>query len=234
MFHLRWINPGKTKRCVKNHATCADLRTATRGAYQIKLGHDGLITPDPLYYTCSTLLNHRLGLASGATSEQYTRSISRMTKSRVLNPPPAPLSSLIFGFGPMAPFVAAGVGAWTMAPPWPALAARLAILWGGIVLVFIAGVRRGYGFGNAAASTTREIATMLVYFTLGALALAFLAIGWLTPALALLILGYILTGIFDRRAARTHDAPPYFALLRPLQCAMAVASLAALSPRLVA
>jgi hypothetical protein len=128
----------------------------------------------------------------------------------------------------MAPFVAAGIGAWTLAPPWPLLATRLALIWGGMILVFVAGVRRGYGFGNRAASTTHEIATMLLYFILGGLSLVFDSLSRLAVALLLQIAGHILVPVLDRRAAFTGDAPPYFARLRAPQMAIATAALTAL------
>jgi len=139
-----------------------------------------------------------------------------------------PLASLVFGYGPMAPFVMAAIGAWTLPRPWPALATSLAIIWGGIILVFVAGVRRGYGFGEPRASTVREIATMLVYFGLGGISLVFASISQLTVALVLQVVGFILVPALDRRAAFTGDAPAYFARLRVPQMMIAIVALLAL------
>jgi hypothetical protein len=144
-----------------------------------------------------------------------------------------PLLSLVFGYGPMAPFVAAAIGAWTLPPPWPALAMNLAIIWGGVILVFVAGVRRGYGFGDPQASKVHEIATMLVYFLLGGLALVSASLSQPAIALFIQIAGYIVVPVFDRRAAFTGDAPPYFARLRGPQMAIATAALVALLARLL-
>jgi hypothetical protein len=146
---------------------------------------------------------------------------------------PVPFSSLIFGFGPMAPFAAAAIGAWFLAPPWPALATHLAIIWGGAILIFVAGVRRGFGFGEPDASNAREIATMLVYFVLGSLSLVLAGASQTVVALMLQVIAYILVPIFDRRAAFAGDAPPYFARLRGPQMAIAVAALVALLVRRV-
>jgi hypothetical protein len=139
--------------------------------------------------------------------------------------PRVPFDGLVFGYGPMLPLAAAALGAWLLPTPWPAIATHLAIVWGALILVFVAGVRRGYGFGNPAASTAVEIATMLVYFTLGGLALM---VPGVTPPLVLLLVGFALVPLLDRRAARHGDAPAYFARLRPPQMGIAVVSLAVL------
>ncbi len=143
-----------------------------------------------------------------------------------------PLDSLVFGYGPMAPFVVAAIGAWTLPPPCPELATRLAIIWGGVILVFVAGVRRGYGFGEPEASTAHEIATMIIYVVLGGLSLVCASISRSAVALLTQILGYVMVPIFDRRAAFTGDAPPHFARLRIPQMAIAVAAMSALLCRL--
>jgi len=146
---------------------------------------------------------------------------------------PIPLESLVFGYGPMAPFAAAAVGTWALPAPWPVVATGLAIIWGAIILVFVGGVRRGYGFGNAAASTIHEIATMLVYVVLGGLSLVLADLGQPAGALGLLIVGFVLAPAFDRRAAFTGDAPAYFARLRGPQMTIAVVTLAALLAHLL-
>jgi hypothetical protein len=145
---------------------------------------------------------------------------------------PIPFLSLVFGYGPVAPFAAAAVGAWTMPAPWPGLATRLAVIWGGIILVFVAGVRRGYGFGDSGASTFREIATMIVYVVLGGLSLVFASFGLPMVALWVQLASFIVVPIFDRKAAFTGDAPPYFARLRPPQMTIVILALAALIARL--
>ncbi len=146
---------------------------------------------------------------------------------------PIPLASLVFGYGPVAPFVAAALGAWTMAAPWPEIATGLAIIWGGIILVFLGGVRRGYGFGDPKASTFREIATMLVYVSLGGLSLVFASIQQPTLAVICQVVGFFLVPVMDRSAAFTGDAPPYFARLRAPQMAIVLTALVALLMHLV-
>lgn len=139
--------------------------------------------------------------------------------------PRIPANSIIFGYGPMLPLIAAAVGARLLPAPWPAIAVRLAIVWGAMILIFVAGVRRGFGFGNRAAATMVEIATMLAYFIPAGLALVAPDPRW---SLGLLVLGYALVIVLDPLAARRGDAPAHFARLRPPQMALALASLVAL------
>ena len=112
-----------------------------------------------------------------------------------------PTDSIVFGYGPMLPLVAAGIGAWVLAPGWGIIAVRLAIVWGGLILSFIGGVRRGFGFAAPGASTLVEIVAAVGYVTLAAL--------------------------LDRRAALAGNAPAHFARLRPPQLLLGCAGLAA-------
>jgi hypothetical protein len=146
---------------------------------------------------------------------------------------PIPVTSLIFGIGPMLPLVGAATGAWALPMPWPDIALKLALIWGAQILIFVAGVRRGYGFGAAGASTTVEIITMLMYFVPGSLALVLTMYGYLTVALLLLIAGFALVAILDRRAALIGDAPAHFSRLRVPQMMIAVIALGCLAARIL-
>ncbi len=136
-----------------------------------------------------------------------------------------PADGLILGYGPMLPLVAAGAGAWLMPQPWPFWAVQLGIIWGALILAFLAGVRRGFGFGYPGASKPVEIATCIAYFTLAGLGLV---IGRPSAALLPLIIGYVLAALLDRRAAMAGNAPAYFATLRPRQLLIGAAGLAGL------
>ena len=137
--------------------------------------------------------------------------------------PRVPWASIVFGYGPMLPLVAAAFGAWFLPEPWPLLAIQLAITWAAVILSFIAGVRRGFGFGEDRASTLVELVTAMGYMTL-----AFLALVGPRPstALALLIVGYLLAAFLDARAALAGHAPRHFARLRPPQLLLGAAGLA--------
>lgn len=143
-----------------------------------------------------------------------------------------PLDSLIFGYGPMVPFVAAAVGAWSLPAPWPGFAIVLAIIWGALILSFVAGVRRGFGFGARTASTGAEIVAAIAYFVPAGVSLLFVSFGQPAPALWVLVIGFAVVILLDRRAARQGDAPVYFRRLRLPQMSIAILSLVALALRL--
>lgn len=138
--------------------------------------------------------------------------------------PSIPVDSLIFGYGPMLPLVAAGAACWLLPGGWALLAIQCAIVWAALILSFIGGVRRGFGFATPGASTLAELAAAIAYVSLAGLAL-------LVPraaiALSLLITGYALAALLDRRAAIRGDAPAHFAPLRPPQLLLGCAGLAA-------
>lgn len=141
------------------------------------------------------------------------------------NDPRVPWASRVFGFGPMLPLVAAAIGAWLLPRGWPELAIHLAIVWAALILSFIGGVRRGFGFGQDRASTPIEILTAAAYLTLAGLALV---VPFAITAVSLLVAGYVLAALLDRRAALRGDAPRHFATLRPPQLLLGAAALAAL------
>lgn len=138
-----------------------------------------------------------------------------------------PLDSVIFGYGPMLPFLVATVGVWLMPPPWPGLARDLVIFWGALILAFVAGVRRGFGFGAPAAATSAAIAAMLIYFVPAGLALLLHWANRPIQALAVLIAGYALVAILDANAAKAGNAPAHFARIRPPQIMIAIGGLVA-------
>lgn len=138
--------------------------------------------------------------------------------------PRIPVNSALLGYGPMLPLVAAALGAW-IAPALAPLALRLAVIWAALVLCFIGGVRRGFGFGLDRASTASEIASSTGYFALAGLALV---APYPDLALALLAFGFLLAAWLDRRAALLGNAPRHFARLRPPQMLIGSVALAAL------
>ena len=139
--------------------------------------------------------------------------------------PRVPWASIVFGYGPMLPLVAAAVAAWALPQPWPLIAVQLAVTWAAVILAFIAGVRRGFGFGQDRASTPVEIATGMAYL---ALALLALVVPGPSIACALLVVGYVLAALLDRAAALGGNAPLHFARLRPPQLTLGAMAMAAL------
>jgi hypothetical protein len=137
---------------------------------------------------------------------------------------PIPTNSIVFGYGPMLPLVTAGLGAWMLPAPWGGMAVRLAIIWGALILSFIGGVRRGFGFARAEASTAVELAAAVAYVTIAGLALL---MPYAATGLAMLAAGYALAALLDRRAALRGDAPAHFARLRVPQLLLGCVGLAA-------
>jgi len=138
-----------------------------------------------------------------------------------------PTSSLIFGYGPMIPFVLGAIGTWSNTA-WHSPAMGLTIIWGGLILSFVAGVRRGFGFGHAQATLMSELVAMMSYFSMAGATLILAWLGYLPQAISLLALGFGIVAIADYRAAKAGDAPAHFAKLRPPQMAIAVLSLLAI------
>ncbi|MBW4330629.1 DUF3429 domain-containing protein [Stakelama sp. CBK3Z-3] len=136
-----------------------------------------------------------------------------------------PIDSILFGYGPMLPFIAATIACMALPAPWPGIAMWLVTIWGAMILTFVGGVRRGFGFGDHSASTAVEIATMLLYFCTAGVALL---LPWPRASLLLLAGGFAIAAILDTRAARSGDAPAHFAALRIPQFGIATLCLIAI------
>jgi hypothetical protein len=102
------------------------------------------------------------------------------------------------------------------------------VIWGGSTLSFLAGVRRGLSFRTESGPTVMQIASMFVLFVLALLSIVSAVLGKMIIAIGLLLAGYILIFILDPRAAKTGEAPLFFARLRPPQIGIAICSLAVL------
>jgi hypothetical protein len=146
----------------------------------------------------------------------------------VSEPAAVPWLSVVFGYGPMLPFVAGAGAAWWLGGAWGEAMLSLTGLWGCAILLFLSGVRRGLSFRTEGGPTWVQIATMLGLFLLGFGGLVLLFLGALRPALALLIVGFTGVAILDPIAARRGEAPLFFARLRPFQIPIAIVSLCAL------
>lgn len=144
-----------------------------------------------------------------------------------------PLVSLVLGYAPMAALPLLAVASTAVPPLWAYNVILAGHVWAAAILIFISGVRRGLSFGEEQRGETgplaAEIAAALGYFAIGLVAIL-LRVQF---ALLILMLGYALVGVLDRRAARARRAPRYFARLRPLQALIAIAGLAGLLARLL-
>ena len=104
------------------------------------------------------------------------------------------------------------------------LAETLAVIWSACLLGFFAGVRRGLTFSEASGGRAPELLSMLAVFFAGVLTLL---LG--SPLVA--AAGFACVGALDALAARRREAPGYFIVLRPLQMAVCVAALLAITLR---
>ena len=145
--------------------------------------------------------------------------------------PPAPARipplSLLFGYGPvlLLPLLALLGYLLPLTSAWIPVAA--AQLWGAVILIFLAGVRRGLSFFTADGPRPIQIVTMVWLFLLGLAGLA------LPPQFAFpaLTVGYGSVALLDPPAARRGEVPQHFARLRPPQMGIAIVSFVALMVR---
>ncbi|MFO1024182.1 MAG: DUF3429 domain-containing protein [Acetobacteraceae bacterium] len=137
-----------------------------------------------------------------------------------------PPTSLILGIGAMCPIILAAVAAWTIPERTASLAVQAACVWAGSILAFLGGARRGLSFRGYDDATWGELASSGWLFGLGLLALF---LPWTVASLALLVVGYLSVGVLDPAAARSGQAPAFFARLRPMQAAIAVTGLLGLA-----
>lgn len=141
---------------------------------------------------------------------------------RVLEPGRTPALSLLLGYGAMAPFVLAAVAVWLASGELRDLVLDLTRLWGGAILIFLSGVRRGLSFRTVGGPTGPQIAMTFWLFGLGLLALLLPLAGL---ALGLLLAGFLSLAVLDPWAARRGEAPLFFQRLRPVQMAIPVVCL---------
>ena len=146
----------------------------------------------------------------------------------VTEPREVPWLSVVFGFGPMIPFVGGAVLAWADLPPGRAVWVDLTMFWAASICTFLAGVRRGVSFRTMGGPTLAQMLTMLWLFSAGSGALVLWWLHQPIVALGLLAAAYASIGILDPIAARSGQAPLFFARLRPVQMVLPVASLLAL------
>ncbi len=146
----------------------------------------------------------------------------------VVEHPEVPWLSVVLGYGPMLPFVAAAVGSWMLDGDLRNGAIQGGAIYGASILAFLGGVRRGVSFRTEGGPRVAQIVTMAGLWLTAFLALLSINIGLPEVALGLLVVGYAVIMIFDPIAARSGQAPLFFARLRPPQMAIAVVSFVAL------
>ena len=138
--------------------------------------------------------------------------------------PAVPVLGLLMGGVAMVPFVLLAAGLWLSPPEWSAAWLAWLIDWGGAILAFLAGVRRGLSFRTPGGERATQIVTTVWLYVLAALALMWPATPW---RLGFLLAGYASLAIMDPLAAHRQEAPLFFARLRPVQMLVPIACLAA-------
>jgi len=137
-----------------------------------------------------------------------------------------PLRSLALGFGAMVPLAAAAVASVAVPALRVGPVPRAGIVWGGTVLAFLGGVRRGLSFFTPGGATRPQMFGMARLF-------GFAFAGLLSPsrplACSLLALGFADVAVKDPELAQRGNAPAFFAELRPPQTAIAILSLLVLA-----
>ncbi|MEQ8406262.1 MAG: DUF3429 domain-containing protein [Oceanicaulis sp.] len=141
-----------------------------------------------------------------------------------------PKLSLVLGYAAMAPLAGAAVLVW-VAPEHATAVRALAIVWGALILAFLAGVRRGVSFRTEHGPAKAQLVIMGWLF---ALALAALLAPWPAAGLGLLVAGYATLLFADQPAALAGRLPLFMARLRPPQMTIAVLALAVLLGHLAA
>ena len=149
-------------------------------------------------------------------------------KIEVVERPEVPWLSVVFGYGPMVPFVVGALATWRLSGLWRGEAVLLTIVWAATILAFLAGVRRGLSFRTEGGPALAQIATMFGLFGLALAALVAVVHAFALISVGLLLVGFLGTLLLDPVAARHGQAPLFFARLRPPQMLIAVVSLAAL------
>lgn len=135
-----------------------------------------------------------------------------------------PASSLVLGYGPMLLLPVLAIAGWIAGGWWSALIVSAGQLWAGALLIFIAGVRRGYAFSIEGGTRPFLIAAMLWLFVL---AIVGLVAPWGVGFCALFV-GYGSVALLDPKAATRGELPRHFAKLRPPQMAVAMLGITAL------
>ncbi len=71
-------------------------------------------------------------------------------------PRAVPWLSVVFGYGPMLPFLAGGALVWLLRGEAGAAIFTLTLLWGCAILLFLSGVRRGVSFRTEGGARSRR------------------------------------------------------------------------------
>jgi hypothetical protein len=136
-----------------------------------------------------------------------------------------PAAALLLGLAGLLPFIAGAAAQWaSLSLLAPEVGLRLAIIYGAIILSFLGGIRWGTAIGPYDSGRQTLEFSASVLGSLAGLAAAFLPA---IPALALLIAGFLMQGLWDVMSVDSGRLPSWFGRLRMILTAGAVISLIA-------
>jgi len=136
-----------------------------------------------------------------------------------------PGPALWLGLAGLIPFVAGAASLWVNIPLLPPeTGLKLAIVYGAIILSFLGGIRWGTAIGPYDSGRQASEFPASVLGPVAALAAAFLPA---IPALALLIAGFLMQGLWDVMSVDAGRLPGWFGRLRMILTGGAVISLVA-------
>jgi hypothetical protein len=136
-----------------------------------------------------------------------------------------PGAALVLGLAGLIPFLAGAASQWASLPLLSQESGlRLTILYGAIILSFLGGIRWGTAIGPYDSRRQTLEFSASVLGSLAGLAAAFLPP---IPALALLIAGFLMQGLWDVMSVDSGRLPNWFGRLRMILTAGAVVSLVA-------
>ena len=135
-----------------------------------------------------------------------------------------PIRGLALAWLAVLPFAVCAPIAWWGGPELAGIAAEGARFWGGALLLFFSGVRRGLSFRTEGGPTARQFVAFAGLFGAGIATL----LSPLPFALSIIAVMFVAMTLEDRRAAVRGEVPIFFAHLRPAQMLVAAGLVAAI------
>lgn len=128
-----------------------------------------------------------------------------------------PRDGLLLGWAATVPFFVFAIALWLADASLAKTIAAVAQLWGGAIMLFFSGVRRGLSFRTEGGPHWQQLVVFGLLFFGG------LAVLTVPPKTALFIVAVALAAlaIEDTRAAHRGEVPLYFSRLRPPQMSVA-------------
>ena len=136
-----------------------------------------------------------------------------------------PTAALVLGLAGLIPFAAGAASLWVRLPLLPPeTGLRLVVIYGAIILSFLGGIRWGTAIGPYDTGRQAPEFAASVMGSLAGLSAAFLPA---IPALAMLIAGFLMQGLWDVMSVDSGRLPAWFGRLRMILTAGVVVALVA-------